>query len=194
MASWLVGGDFMTSQAGLRTRSPALTPADRITLLRSVMGLAVAVLVVLTLTGVLPPRSWWLFGLLVPTLVLDAVDGAVARRTGTVTARGARWDMEADAAVLLVASLAVAPFAPWALGIGLMRYLFGLGGRLRPAWTGTLPFSQSRRVIAGLQAAALAIALAPFVPIPVAQVVVTLALALLLFSFGRDILFLERSC
>lgn len=164
-----------------------LTPADRITLLRAVLGVGVAVLVVLTLAGVLPDRSWPLFALLVPTVLLDAVDGAVARRTRTVTARGARWDMETDAAILLVLSLAVAPFAPWVLVIGAARYLFGLAAVLWPPRRAELPFSRLRRWIAGGQAAALAIALAPMVPIVIGQVVTAVALALLVFSFGRDI-------
>lgn len=109
------------------------------------MGVGAAVLVGLSLVGVLPDRPWSLFLLLVPTFALDAVDGAVARRTGTVTARGGRWDMEVDSALLLIVSLAVAQFAPWALGIGLARYAFGIGGRLRPAWRGRPPFNQVRR-------------------------------------------------
>ena len=175
-----------------RLRPAPLTPADRVTVARAVLGVACAVLVALALVGVMTPRPWALFLLLVPTFALDAVDGAVARRTGTVTARGAQWDMEVDAAILLVVCLAVTPFAPWALGIGLARYLFGLGGRLRPAWRNPLPFSQVRRVIAALQGVALTIALAPFVPIWLAQVVVGVALALLAYSFGRDIRYLEK--
>lgn len=175
------------------TRRPApLTPADKVTLVRAVLGMGVAALVLLTFLVLLPGRSWWLFGVLVPTFALDAVDGAVARRTGTVTARGARFDMETDSAVVLVASLAVAPFAPWALLIGLARYLFWLGARLRPAWRAPLHFRQSRRVIAALQAVALSIALAPPVPVAVGQVSTAVALALLGFSFGRDIAHLER--
>ncbi|SDL19534.1 Phosphatidylglycerophosphate synthase [Tessaracoccus oleiagri] len=169
-----------------------MTPADKVTLLRAGLGVVVALLVVLTLLGLLPERSWWLFAVLVPTFALDAVDGAVARRTGTATARGARFDMETDSAVVLVVSLAVAPFAPWALLIGLARYLFWLGALLRPAWRGALPFRQSRRVIAALQAVALAVALAPPVAVPVGQAATAVALALLVFSFARDIRHLER--
>ena len=40
---------------------------------------------------------------------LDAVDGQVARRTGTVSALGARFDMEVDAFLILVLSVYVAP-------------------------------------------------------------------------------------
>ncbi|WP_425310335.1 CDP-alcohol phosphatidyltransferase family protein [Ammonicoccus fulvus] len=182
----------MSTRTGAAGRLAPLTPADWVTVTRAAMGAGAAVLVVLSLVGVLPQRPWSLFLLLVPTFALDAVDGAVARRTNTVTRRGAMWDMEVDSALLLIASLAVAPFAPWALAIGLMRYAFGIGGRLRPAWRGRLPFNQVRRVIAGFQAVALATALAPFVPILLAQLVTGLAVALLFFSFGRDIRYLER--
>lgn len=175
-----------------RHRAPTLwgaplTPADRVTVARAALGAVCAVAVALTLFGFLPSRSWLLVLLLVPTFALDAADGAVARRTGTVTARGARWDVEVDAAVLLVASLAVVPYAPWALLIGLARYLYWVGGRLRPALQTALPVSQRRRVIGGLQGVAMVVALAPIVPIWLAQLVTGVALALLVFSFGRDI-------
>lgn len=173
-------------------RIAPLTPADRVTLIRAMMTAAAAVLVTLGLAGVFPLRSWPLMLLLILTLALDGVDGAVARRTGTVTARGARWDMEVDAALLLTVCLAVVPYAPWALGIGLARYLHGLGAYARPAWAMPLPFRQSRRIIGVLQGVALAIAVAPVVPIPLARIVVAAALALLMFSFGRDIAYQER--
>jgi phosphatidylglycerophosphate synthase len=178
-------------QRGARPRIAPLTPADKVTVVRAALGVVAAVLVVLTLLGVLPASSWVLPLLLVPTFALDAVDGTVARRTGTVTERGARWDVEVDAAVLLVACLAVVPYAPWALMMGLARYLYWVGGRVR-GWRSELLFSQSRRVIGGLQGVALVVAMVPIVPIWLAQVVTGIALALLVFSFGRDIRYQER--
>jgi phosphatidylglycerophosphate synthase len=156
------------------------------------LGAICAVPVTLTLFGVLPPRSWLLVLLLVPTFALDAVDGAVARRTGTATARGARWDMEVDSVVLLVACLAVVPYAPWALVIGLARYLYGVAGRLWPALRSALPFSQRRRLIGGFQGVAVVLALTPIVPIWLAQVITGVALALQVFSFGRDLRYQQR--
>lgn len=182
----------MSTGTGAVGRLAPRTPADWVTATRAGLGVGTGVLVVLSLAGILPQRPWPLFLLLIPTAALDAVDGAVARRTNTVTKRGAIWDMEVDSALLLILSVAVSPFAPWALGIGLARYLFGLGGRLRPVWRGKLPFSQVRRVIAGFQAVALVTAMAPFVPIPVAQVVTAVAAVLLAYSFGRDVHYLER--
>ena len=55
-----------------------------------------------------------LVGLTAVALALDGVDGRVARRTETVTAVGARFDMEVDAFLILVLSVYVA--APAARG------------------------------------------------------------------------------
>ena len=67
-------------------------------------------------------------------LVLDAVDGWVARRTGTVSALGARFDMEVDAFLILVLSGVrrrdVRPW--WVLAIGAARYAFVAAGWLLP--------------------------------------------------------------
>ena len=59
-------------------------------------------------------------------LVLDAVDGRVARRTGTTSSFGARFDGEADAFLILVLSVYVAArLGSWVLVIGAARYAFG---------------------------------------------------------------------
>lgn len=61
-------------------------------------------------------------------LVLDAVDGAVARRLGEASDFGAQLDMETDAlfvAVLSVTSL-VAGAPLWVLGFGALRYVLVL--------------------------------------------------------------------
>ncbi|MBB1510115.1 CDP-alcohol phosphatidyltransferase family protein [Tessaracoccus sp. MC1756] len=169
-----------------------LTPADRITLGRAVLGGVCAVLVVLGYLGHLPGRSWALFLVALPTALLDAVDGAVARRTNTVTERGARWDVAVDSAVLLILSLALVPLAPWILLMGAARYLFLLGGRFRPQWLLPLPFRQSRRLIGGLQALVTVTALAPVVPITVVQWSTGLSVALVAYSFARDIRLQEQ--
>jgi phosphatidylglycerophosphate synthase len=168
-------------------------PADRVTLTRAVLIGGCAAIGVPILTGALPPRPWWLIVLLVPALVLDAVDGLVARRTGTSSAAGARLDMEIDAALLLVLSLiAIRSLGWWVLAIGGMRYAFALAGHLRPHLRNPLPYSRFRRVVAGLQGALLAVGLAPVVPLPLARAVVAVALTLLVVSFGRDVIWLER--
>jgi len=180
----------LITPAGL---TPAgLTPADRVTLSRA--GLLVLVAVLVLLRPLVDPGQWgWaVLGVSVPMLLLDAVDGAVARRT-VVTDRGARWDMETDAATVLVLSFAAAPaVGVWVIAAGLMRYAFVLAGAVLPALRGPLPPSQTRRVVAAVQGPALLLAVAPGLPVAVAVVGCALALGALTFSFGRDALALAR--
>ena len=82
-------------------------------------------------------------------LALDAVDGQVARRTGTVSALGARFDMEVDAFLVLVLSIHVAVVVtPWALVIGGMRYAFVAASWVLPWLRGALPTRFSAKVVA----------------------------------------------
>src|SRR4051794_28317570 len=88
---------------------PGLGPADWITLLRAELACAVAALAVTAaLTGRTGPVVATMVALTVVAVVLDGVDGRVARRTGTVSAFGARFDMEVDAFLILVLSAYVA--------------------------------------------------------------------------------------
>lgn len=174
------------SMWGLARRHPrVITPADRVTLLRAVLASVLWVLILLATFDQLPERSWWLVAVAVPTLLLDAVDGAVARRTSTANAAGARFDMELDAGVVLVLSVGASlTLGPWVLIIGALRYLYAVAGRLAPWLEIPLPRSQFRRVVAGIQGAALTVALAPWVPEPLAAALLAVALGLLLVSFG----------
>jgi len=140
-------------------------------------------------------------------LVLDGVDGKVARARGETSAFGARFDVETDAALLLSLSLAVPALGIagwWALAIGGLRYAYVAAGwiapsGLRAALRTPLPFHYSRKVVAVIQAvmllAALALELvgiaatAPALP----TVLLTGALAALCWSFGRDVVGQLRS-
>jgi phosphatidylglycerophosphate synthase len=168
-------------------------PADRVTRARAALMGGAATLASAMLTGALAEREWLLLGVVVPALMLDAVDGKVARRTGTASSAGGRLDGEMDAALLMVLSVAgVRALGWWVLGIGLMRYAFFAAGYLRPQLRGTLEFRQWRRVVAAVQGITFAVALAPVVPLSVARSAIALALLLLAVSFGRDVLDLER--
>jgi len=168
-------------------------PADRVSLARSVLIAACATLALPVALGQDPARSWNLLVLVAPTLLLDAVDGAVARASGTASAAGGRLDGELDAAALMVLSLAAGRTVGWwVLAIGLMRYAFLIAGNLRSRLREPLAFSQFRRVVAAVQGIALAVALGPVVPTAVGRGAVAIALALLTISFGRDVVDLER--
>ncbi|GAA4282722.1 hypothetical protein GCM10022261_02530 [Brevibacterium daeguense] len=186
---------FVASAAlSILRRQPSFsTIADRVTLFRCVLAGGCTTLVALSFLGALPMRSWPLVFVAVPTLLLDAVDGRVARRKRCASVQGAQLDMEVDAALLLVLSVpAAATVGPWVLVIGAMRYLFIAATWWRPALRQPLRFSRFRKAVGGVQGAALVFGLAPVVPLAAATGVLLGALALLVFSFGRDIWELER--
>jgi len=185
----VVGG----AAASLLRRTPRFSnPADRVTLLRAVLVGLVAVLAVPGLFTARPPDP-----LVVvvgcAAFLLDAVDGPVARRTGTASAAGARFDTSTDAALVLVLSAATAAaIGSWTLCIGAAYYVFQAAGYFRPHLRGTLPASAARKAIGAFQPFALLQALVPGVAPAFAATAVALALALLIFSFTRDVVVLER--
>ncbi len=120
-------------------------------------------------------------------LTTDALDGLVARRTGTVSRFGARFDMETDAALLLVLSLYLArDVGLWVLAIGLARYVF-LAAKVPLPWLrGQAPARAWCKVVAALQGVALVLAASGLLPGPVAVAVLLVALALLTESFAHE--------
>lgn len=174
-------------------RRPALPPGDRVTLGRGVLVVALAMLVARSLLAGDPTRTWVVVGVGVLAWALDGVDGYVARRTGTVTDRGAVLDSGVDGALVLVASVAVAGVAPWALVGGLLYPVFLLVQAWRPAWRRTLPHRAWRRVAGGTLTGTLVLGAAPFWPEAAVQVAVVVAVAWVTWSFLVDGLWLERT-
>ena len=123
-------------------------PADLVTLARATIACAVAALV----TESSPRQTVLLVALATVALVLDAVDGRVARATRTQTGFGARFDGEADAFLILVLSVHVAQsYGAWVLAIGAARYAFGLAGLMLPWLRDRLPPRHWRKVVAAVQ-------------------------------------------
>ncbi len=181
-----------TSPATFRRDGPGL--ANRVTFLRAALVMPVAAMALLP--GHLDAgATYWLLGLAAIALALDGLDGALARRTGRVTAFGARFDMELDALLILVLALLVwqtGQTGIWVLLIGLMRYLFIAAG-WRWSWLqGELPPSRRRQTVCVLQSVALLMALAPVVPAGLASAVALGALIVLSYSFIVDVLWLYR--
>jgi phosphatidylglycerophosphate synthase len=196
-AGWLTGIGFALVMctllgAGLiRSRTSALGPADTVTLVRAVLVGAVAALVADSLLAPIPAR--FVIPLTMTALLLDAVDGQVARRTGTTSALGARFDMEVDAFLILVLSVdQVRPLGLWVVSIGAMRYVFMLAGRMLPWLNAALPPRYSRKVVAALQGIVLVAAAAQALPFWLTASSVAVALGALCWSFGRDIVWLRR--
>jgi phosphatidylglycerophosphate synthase len=174
-----------------RSGARSLGPADRVTLARAVLVGGVAALTADSLYRDVPLAV--VVGVSILALALDAVDGRVARRTGTVSRLGARFDMEVDAFLLLVFSVYLTrPFGAWVLAIGAMRYAFVAAGWLLPWMRRQLPPRYWRKVVAAVQGIVLVVATAGVLPWPVEAAALAASLALLVVSFGRDVAWLWR--
>ncbi|GAA3808231.1 CDP-alcohol phosphatidyltransferase family protein [Nocardioides panacisoli] len=161
-------------------------PAGVITLVRAVLACAVAGLVADALVG--SRATVTLVALASVALLLDLVDGPVARRTGTTSDLGARFDMESDAFLIAVLSVAVAPVAGvWVLAIGAMRYLFVAAGRLVPWLRRPVAPRRSAKLVAAVQGVVLAVASADVLPLVTVRVALAAALVLLVWSFAGDL-------
>jgi phosphatidylglycerophosphate synthase len=164
---------------------PGLGAANRVTLTRAVLVGGVTALAAEGLAGGTAPV---LLELTAVALALDALDGWVARHTGTVSALGGRFDMEVDAFLILVLSVLVARWAgAWVLLIGAARYLFVLAGWLRPWMRRILPARPWRKVVTATEGIVLATTVVPRGPRWVLLLALTLAWGMLAESFGRDV-------
>lgn len=175
-----------------------LLPADRVTLTRAVLSCGVAALVGEQLADAATGREGTgaLVMLASVALVLDAVDGRVARRTGTVHPLGARFDMETDAFLILVLAVEAARVLGWwVLTIGAARYLLLLvtvAGRWAPWLRVHTPARRWRKLVAAYQGVALTAVTVGVLPVPVAAVVVAVGLTMLAVSFGTEVWVLGR--
>jgi phosphatidylglycerophosphate synthase len=169
-----------------RYRSYQLGSADWVTLARATLAVGVAALVADSFLEAISP--WALVTLSAAALLLDAVDGWVARRSGTASALGAHFDAEVDAFLILVLSLYVAPSSgAWVLAIGAARYAFYAAGWLWPWMRAPLPGRYWRKVVAAIQGIVLTVAAADVLPRSLTQAALAGALLLLGESFGRDV-------
>jgi phosphatidylglycerophosphate synthase len=197
-AGWLTGTAYavvtwlLLSHAVRRSGRYGLGPANQVTLARATLVGGVAALVADSFRG--NPPVAVLVTLATVALALDAVDGQVARRTGTTSALGARFDMEVDAFLILVLSAFVADsLGGWVLAIGALRYAFVAAAWVLPWLRAALPARFTRKTVAALQGIMLVVAASGVLPRPLAIAWVGLALTLLVWSFARDIAWLWRA-
>jgi phosphatidylglycerophosphate synthase len=192
-AAYAVGLWALLAGAARRAGSTTLGPADRVTLARAVLVGGVAALAADRFAGGADSTAT-LALLAAVALVLDGVDGQVARRTGTVSALGARFDMEVDAFLALVLSLLVATsVSPWALAIGGMRYVYVAASWALPWLRGPLPTRRSAKVVAAAAGIVLVVAAGGVLAPPVATALVVVTLAAVSWSFGRSVAWLWRA-
>ncbi|MES1993110.1 MAG: CDP-alcohol phosphatidyltransferase family protein [Pseudomonadota bacterium] len=189
MAGWFVLM-FLPGAAWVWRHLPAHAPhsrwgwANRITATR---GLA------LLLWGAwgweLSPVGWGSVALGTLFLLADGVDGYLARRQGTVSPFGARFDLEVDALFVLIAGILLLradQLGPWVLTAGLLRYGYLLAGCCWPALNRPLPPSRRRAVCGVTNAALLTAGFAPILPLWLVQGLAALGLALVVGSFTVD--------
>ena len=162
-----------------------LGPADLVTVTRGTLACVVAARTVdtaLTSASATP-----LVLLAAVALSLDALDGWVARRTRTVTPLGARMDMEVDAFLILVLSIAAAGVLGWwVLAIGAFRYVLVVATWAAPWLGGAVAPRYWRKAVAALQGIVLTVAVASVLPHSAAVAAVGTALVLLAWSFGTQ--------
>jgi len=199
-AGWLAGLAYgvvawlTLSYALHRTGTRSLGAANIVTLARGTLGGGVTALVADSLVGPTPDVVVvTLVAVTAVALALDFVDGLVARRTGSTSALGARFDMETDAFLILVLSVFVAQsLGAWVLAIGAVRYAFVAAGWLLPWLTAPLPPKMSRKTVAATQGIVLLVASAGVLPVALDALLVGLSLTVLAWSFTRDVWWLWR--
>jgi phosphatidylglycerophosphate synthase len=171
--------------------------ANVTTAFRAALTAAIGGMVLTAATPFAAPGIFWtIIAIAAVSLTLDGIDGFLARRNGTASRYGARFDMEVDA--LLILLLAMAAYlsqtaGAWVLLVGLMRYAFVAAQAGITRLRGELPESLRRKIICVVQGAALCLALVPVIPPIVQNLMLALALTSLAYSFAIDILHLLRS-
>lgn len=128
-------------------------------------------------------------------LVLDGVDGRLARRSGLVSGFGARFDMEVDAAFALALALHAwlgTTLGPGVLLLGVLRYGFVAAGLALPWLRAELPQRLRRKAICVLQLGTLILLQTPLPSHAQAEFLAWFATAAVVLSFALDIRWLWR--
>ncbi len=166
--------------------------ANRVTLARGILVGSVAAFIG---SPGSPSHAIWVTGIATIALVMDGLDGWVARKSDTTSDYGAQLDMELDSLLMLTLCILAWQWEQagiWVLFCGLARYAFLLTGLLLPWFNRPLPEAFRRKACCVIGVGGLTAALWPW---PWADlgtglaVAATLALAL---SFGIDTLWLYR--
>src|SRR5258705_8012621 len=182
----------VTAVAGEQHPYPRFGPANRVTMIRAMLVALVAALIGLPAT---PEMLWWVIGLTALMGALDGLDGWLPRRTRMASGFGARFDMETDAALILVLSILACQHeqaGAWVLLCGLMRHGFVAPGWLLPWLARPLQSTLRGKTVAVGQLVGLSVALAPIVPSPLSAAAAALTLTALPWSFAIDIARLSR--
>jgi phosphatidylglycerophosphate synthase len=178
--------------AGAQHPYPRFGAANVVTTIRAMLGALAAGLIGYPAS---PAVLCWVIGLTAVFATLDGLDGWLARATRMISGYGARFDMETDAAFILVLSILVwqhGKAGAWVLLCGLMRYAFVAAGQLLRWLAAPLRATRRGRAVAVGQLLGLSLALAPSIAMPVSAVVAAATLAALTWSFAIDVAWLAR--
>jgi phosphatidylglycerophosphate synthase len=179
--------------AGAHHPYPRFGPANGVTTIRAILAALAAGLLVAHPAS--PVVLWPVIGMTALMAALDGLDGGLARAMRMPSAYGARFDMETDAAFILVLSALVWKYEKagvWVLCCGLMRYVFVVAGWMLPWLAAPLRATRRGRAVAVGQLLGLGVALAPIVPRPASAAVAGVTLAVLAWSFAVDVAWLRR--
>ncbi len=164
LAPALAVGGFGLIMVAVRRRSARLGWANGVTLARLVGTSWIAALTCTWLVvGVDGAGVVALVAIAVCCLALDGVDGKVARARGEASAFGARFDLETDAAMIMILCVAVVAQGSvgwWVLAIGLARYGYWLCSLRIAALNLPVAPSLLRKLVAVSQSVALLLCLA----------------------------------
>ncbi|MFO7954930.1 CDP-alcohol phosphatidyltransferase family protein [Thioalkalivibrio sp.] len=198
VALWLLLGLVLVLRTPPDGPAPARQgpgPANRVTLLRAALTAPLGGLIVAAPAPGDSVLALWVITLAGLALILDGVDGAVARRTQSASSFGARFDMELDAAMILALSVLawqITAVGPWVILIGLMRYAFVLAATPLPWLAAPLLPSRRRQAVCVLQTVVLLLVLTPGLPDTAAVTIALAGLLTLGLSFAVDIHWLYR--
>lgn len=167
--------------------------ANTVTLLRA--GIAALFAGLIGRPAPAPAWAWTMAALAIIALLLDGLDGWLARRGNMRSPLGARFDMEVDAFFILILAALVWQFGKagiWILLSGMMRYGFVLLSYALPWLNQPLPPRRRRQTVCVIQTAALAGCLTPPLIPPISTILAGFALGLLALSFAVDVAWLWR--
>lgn len=122
-------------------------------------------------------------------LLLDGVDGYAARRGGTASPFGARFDLEIDALFVLFAALLIwnqGKAGVWILGSGVLRYGFLAASWRWPALAAPLPPNRRRAAIGITNTCFLMLGLGPWGDHPAVTLLLAAGLSAIAGSFAID--------
>ena len=198
IAAYLVATVLIIASIGVEDPHARFGLANALTWTRLVFVCVFAGIVAATTTAreSLTPNDWWFFfSLATAALILDGCDGFFARRHGTASTFGGRFDMEVDAFLILLLSIlafVLNKAGAWVLLSGALRYMYVIAGWILPQLAAPIPAHWRRKFIAAVQGAALTALLAPIVEPPLSTWTAAAALALLVYSFTVDVVWLMR--